>query len=289
MEYGLHIVTMTCLYVMLALSLNILVGYVGLLSMCQAGFYAIGSYGLTLLMMQAHLPFFLALPAAMAVAVLLSAVVGLPSLRLRGDYFVLASLGFQIIIYTIIYNWQSLTGGPYGISGIPRPQAFGFTFTSIQSFAGLTVAVTAVFVLVLSLALNSPFGRTLKAIRDDEMAAAALGKNVPRIKAAAFALSGGLAAVPGALFAVYAQYIDPASFGLVDAVFIVATVIVGGTGNMRGPIVGGITMVLLPEALRFMHMPDILAANVRQILFGVLLVILMRFRPQGILGNYRLT
>lgn len=287
MEYLLHIVVMACLYVMLALSLNLVMGYGGLLSLCQAGFYAAGAYAVALLTLKLHMGFFLALPICIAAAMLLSLLVGAPSLRLKGDYFVLASLGFQVIIFTVIYNWESLTGGPYGLPGIPRPQAFGVDSSSLPIFAALVVASTALFVLTMRMIALSPFGRMLKAIREDETAAAALGKSVPQAKAIAFAASAGLAAIPGAFFAVYARYIDPTSFGLSEAIFIVTVVAVGGTGNLVGPTAGALLMIMLPEGLRLLHIPDAVAANARQIVLGLVLILLMRVRPQGILGRYR--
>lgn len=288
MNYILHILIMVNIYFILALSLNLVVGYTGLLSICHAAFYGIGAYATTLLIMKAGWSFFPALLFAVLFTAVLSLLIALPSLRLRGDYFVLATLAFQIIVFVILYNWVSLTRGPYGIPGIPRPTLFNRELSSLPSYLLFSAATAGICITLLYLLGNSPFGRILKAIREDEIAAASLGKNVPRLKTVAFALSAGFAAVPGALFATYMRYIDPTSFTLDESIFILSVIIIGGTGNLSGPLLGVLLMVVLPEALRFVHIPDSIAANMRQIIYGVLLLLIMRFRPSGLKGEFKL-
>ncbi len=287
MNYLLHILTMINIYAILALSLNLLVGYTGLLSLSHAAFYGIGAYISTLLVMKLSLGFLPTLLLAIAGTVLLSFTISLPSLRLRGDYFVLASLGFQIIVFTILYNWIDLTRGPYGIPGIPRPKIFGVEINSIFLYFVFTGFIAALCAGLLYLIGHSPFGRTLKAIREDEIAAAALGKNVTRFKIRAFAIAAGFAAVPGALFAGYLRYIDPTSFTVMESVFILSIIIIGGTGNLSGPLIGTVLMIFLPETLRFLEIPDAIAANMRQIIYGALIILIMRYQPQGLSGEYR--
>lgn len=286
MTYLWHILVMINFYAILALSLNLVVGYTGLLSLCHAAFYGIGAYATTLLMMKAGLGFFPALLVAILLATLLSLIIAVPSLRLKGDYFILATLGFQIIVFAILYNWVSLTRGPYGIPGIPIPVVFGIKINSVfRYFLFSSVIATLCGILLWALA-ESPFGRVLKAVREDDLAAAALGKPVPLLKVTAFAIAAAFAAVPGALFAGYMRYIDPTSFTVMESVFIVSIVIIGGAGNFLGPLAGAAFLVLLPEVLRFLQMPDAVAANMRQIIYGLLLILLMRYRPQGFLGEY---
>jgi branched-chain amino acid transport system permease protein len=287
MNYVLHILVMTSIYLVLALSLNLVVGFTGLMSMAHAAFYGVGAYVSTLAMMRLGIPFVPALLLAIAAAVFLSFTISIPSLRLRGDYFVLASLGFQLIVLAVMYNWSGVTQGPYGIPGIPRPVVFGLRFGSIAEYLGLSAAVAAACVGLLHLVGNSPFGRVLRAIREDEMAAAALGKNIPRFKVVAFAVSSGFAAVAGVLFAGYMRYIDPTSFTLMESVFILSIIIIGGTGNVAGPAIGTVLMIILPEALRFVRIPEAIAANMRQVIYGLLMILIMRFRPQGIKGEYK--
>lgn len=288
MNYVLHLLILLSIYSVLALSLNLLVGYAGLLSLAHAAFYGVGAYATTLLMIKAGWGFFPALVVAILGAIVLSLMVAAPSLRLRGDYFVLATLGFQVIVFTILLNWVGLTGGPYGIPGIPRPRVFNLEVNSLPAYFPFSAVLAGICLLLLWLICASPFGRTLKAIREDEVAAAALGKDVFRFKVLAFALSGGFAAVPGALFAGYIRYIDPTSFTLLEAVFILSAVLIGGAGNIKGPLMGVMFVILLPEFLRFLHIPDTVAPNVRQILYGLFILALMRFRPQGLAGEYKL-
>lgn len=286
MNYLWHILVMINIYTILALSLNLVAGYTGLLSLCHAAFYGIGAYATTLLMMKAGWGFFPSLIVAILLTAALSLIIAVPSLRLKGDYFVLATLGFQIIVFVILYNWVSLTRGPYGIPGIPIPKVFGAEVNTVFRYFLFSGFFALLCGLLLWMLKTSPFGRVLRAIREDEVAAAALGKNVPLFKVAAFAIAAAFAAVPGALFAGYMRYIDPTSFTLMESVFIISIVIIGGAGNFVGPIAGAVFMVLLPEALRFLHIPDAIAANMRQIIYGLLLIILMRYRPQGLFGEY---
>jgi len=286
-NYILHILVMVSIYLVLALSLNLVVGFTGLMSMAHAAFYGVGAYVSTLAMMKLGIPFIPSLLLAMVAAVLLSLTISIPSLRLRGDYFVLASLGFQVIVFAILYNWVSVTKGPYGIPGIPRPTAFGVQLGSIAQFLLFSAALAAICACLLFFICSSPFGRVLKAIREDEMAAAALGKDIPRLKVIAFAVSAAFAAVSGVLFAGYMRYIDPTSFVLMESVFILSIIVIGGTGNVLGPAIGTVLMIVLPELLRFLKMPDAVAANMRQVIYGLLIILIMRFRPQGIAGEYR--
>jgi len=287
MNYVLHILVMMSIYFVLALSLNMVVGFTGLMSLAHAAFYGIGAYVSTLSLLKLGVGFFPAMLLGVVAAVIFSFTISIPSLRLRGDYFVLASMGLQIIAFAILYNWTGVTRGPYGITGIPRPVVFGFQLTTIAQFLVLSAVIAGLCVWLLYLIGNSPFGRTLKAIREDEMAAAALGKDIPRFKITAFAISAGFAAVAGALYAGYMRYIDPTSFVLMESVFILSIIVIGGTGNIIGPVIGTVLMILLPEFLRFVKMPDAVAANMRQVIYGLLIILIMRFRPQGIRGEYK--
>ena len=286
MNYLWHILNMVGIYAMLAMSLNLAAGYGGLLSLCHAAFYGLGAYVTTLLMLSAGLNFFPALGCAILLTAFLSLLIAVPSLRLRGDYFVLATLGFQIIVFAVLYNWVGLTRGPYGITGIPVPEIFGIEINSVARFLVFTAVVSGISMAILRLLAHSPFGRVLRAVRDDELAAAALGKNVTMLKTVAFVLAAAFAAIPGALFAGYMRYIDPTGFTLTESIFILSMVVIGGAGSFWGPLVGAVLLVLLPEALRFLQMPDSVAANLRQVVYGLLLIVLMRFRPQGLMGEY---
>jgi len=275
------------IYSILALSLNLLVGYTGLLSICHAAFYGIGAYISTLLIMNLHFGFIPSLLLSIIGAILISLIISISSLKLKGDYFVLATLGFQIVVFTILYNWVNLTRGPYGIAGIQRPKIFGFEINSLFSYFLFSCIIALICAVLIYLIGYSPFGRILKAIREDEISVLSLGKNIMRFKILAFAISAAFASIPGVLFAAYMSYIDPTSFTLGESIFILSIIIIGGTGNLSGPIIGTVLMIFLPEILRFLAIPDAVAANMRQVIYGLLIIIIMRYKPQGLLGEYK--
>jgi branched-chain amino acid transport system permease protein len=258
-----------------------------MLSLGQAAFYGIGAYLSVLALMVFNWPLLAALLFAMIGTGLLSLLISYPSMRLKGDYFVLVTLGFQLIVFTILYNWVSVTRGPYGIPGIPSPKLFGsIEISGIWSFLLLSTIFVAIVIFLFYHLIHSPFGRALRGVRDDEISMLALGKNVVRLKIQAFAISSSFIAIAGFLYATYVSYIDPSSFNLDESIFILSALIVGGLGNIRGPIIGALFVILLPEALRFLGLPDSIAANLRQIIYGLALIILMRYHPQGLAGTY---
>jgi branched-chain amino acid transport system permease protein len=232
------------------------------------------------------LPFLAAVLMSMALAALISFVVSLPSLRLHDDYFVIATFGFQMILFSVFNNWMELTRGPLGIPGIPRPVVFGWHIDTHLEFFILAASFACFAYFVVWRMTSSPFGRVLNAIREDEVFAKALGKNTLRFKVSAFAISATLAASAGCLYAHYITYIDPTSFTVMESILIISMVIIGGAGSLAGPLVGAVVLVTLPEALRFIGLPSAVAANLRQIIYGSLLVIMMMFRPRGLVGKY---
>src|SRR3989304_3184385 len=287
MSYLLHLLTLIVIYSVLGASLNLMVGYAGLLSLAHAVFYGIGAYTSALLATKLGWSPFLGLGAAVVVATTIAALASALFLRFRDDYFILATLGLQIITHGILHNWVSLTNGPFGIYGIPRPKLAGSSFTSNVSYFVLTLAIAILILWALHRLVESPFGRTLRAIRDDEGPALILGKNVGRYKILASAAAGGMAALIGGLYAHYIRYIGPDSFTLGESIFIFTIVIIGGSGNWWGSILGAAILILLPEGLRFVGLPSAVAGPVQQMIFGLLLMGLMLYRPQGFVGRYR--
>jgi branched-chain amino acid transport system permease protein len=298
MNYLLHLLIYLDIYIIIALSLNLIVGYTGLLSLAHAGFYAIGGYAYALLSLKLGWGFVPSVMVGMIVAATLSLVVSLPAWRLRGDFFVLATLAVQSLIYSAIYNWSSsnselgsiwnLTNGPFGITGIPRPSVFGWRISNQTEYAIFATVVAGLVGLVVWRLTASPWGRLLRAVRDDELAAQGLGKNVRLVKLQVIAIGSALVAVAGALYAGHVRYLDPSSANLDESILMLSMVIVGGMGNFRGPVVGAVVLVLLPEVLRFLALPDAVAANLRLMIYGLLLIVMMQFRPQGIAGDYRM-
>lgn len=286
MEYIFHILIMLNIYVMLVLSANLTIGMANLLTMCQAAFYGIGAYIGTFFLVQFNLPFVVIALVVMLLTGLFSWLVSYASVRLKGDYFVIATMGFQLIVYTILYNWTDVTRGPYGIPGIPGIKLLGlFELSGVYAYFALSLVVAAIVVLVLYRLVKSPFGRTLNAIRADETMVQALGRDTVAFKAWAFFISAAVAGLAGVIYASYVSYIDPTSFTLDESIFILSALFIGGIGNIKGPILGALFVVLLPELLRFVGLPDSIAANLRQIIYGLALILVMYFRPQGLWGK----
>ena len=286
MNYLFHIGVMLAIYGMLALSTNLLIGFGGLLTMAQAAFYGLGAYAYALLSLKLGLPFLVTLPAAIVLCALVGWLFGHAALRFRNEAFVLATIGFQMIVYVTLYNWTSLTRGPYGISGIPRPSFFGLGIESVLAYFIFTLVLFSLVFGFLRLVCSSPFALSLKALRDDEAAAQTLGIYPKGQYIHAMVISAALAAVPGVCFASYITYIDPTSFTLSESIFIACILLVGGSGNLKGPMCGVAFMIILPEALRFVGLPDSIAANLREILYGVMLIVLMYLKPKGLAGAY---
>jgi branched-chain amino acid transport system permease protein len=286
MEYFMHIVIMACTFTVLAVGLDLVAGHTGLLSISHAAFYGLGAYSSALLAVKWGVPFPVGVLTGMAVAALLSFVVSLPSLRLHDDYFVIATFGFQMIVFSIFNNWMDVTRGPLGIPGIPQPNILGWHVDSPSKFLVLAVILASFASFVVYRLTSSPFGRVLHAIREDEVLTQSLGKNTLSFKVAAFAVSAALAAMAGSLYAHYITYIDPSSFTVMESILVISMVIIGGAGSLWGPLVGAVVLVTLPEALRFVGFPGTEAANLRQIVYGMLLVVMMLFRPKGLVGKY---
>jgi branched-chain amino acid transport system permease protein len=299
MAYLVHVLIYLDIYVIVALSLNLVVGYCGMLTLAHAGYYALGGYAYALTTMLCGWAFVPSVLAAVVVAAFCSLAISLPAWRLKGDFFVLASLAVQALLFSTFNNWsdasarlgswRNLTNGPSGIAGIPKAEILGFTFSEPLYFLFLATATAALCGFVLWRLQSSPWGRVLIAMREDELATRGLGKNTRLLKVQALAISCGLVAIAGSLYAAYVSYLDPSSASLDESILMLSMVLVGGIGNFRGPIVGALILVTLPEALRFLNLPDVQAANLRLALYGFLLVSMMHFRPQGISGEYRLT
>jgi branched-chain amino acid transport system permease protein len=298
--YLLHLAVMVGIYAILAYSMNLILGFGGLLPFCHAALYGVGAYAYALarikgtpaaqegLLFTADWPFLPALALAIAAASLAGLVFALCALRFRGDFFIFATLGIQMIWFVILHNWAALGRGAFGIYGIPRPELMEWKVDQAAEYAGVIVLCAAGVCGALLLLYRSPFGLSLKALREDERAAESLG--IPSFWRyfATFGIAGACAGVAGALFASYVTYIDPTSFSLRESIFLVTLMLLGGSGNVKGPLAGVLMMVLLPEALRFLGLSSTLAPNVREILYGAILIALMFLRPQGLAGEYRL-
>lgn len=288
MEYLIHLAILIGIYSILGLSLNLVVGYTGLLSITHAAFYGLGAYTTAILLTSFGANFFVALVVGISITALLSLIIGATLSRFRGDYYALGSFGFNVILYSIFLNWQELTRGPLGIPGIARPSLFGYHFSSSISFLLLTLVLLALVYVCAHLITSSSFGRVLKAIREDEGAIQVFGYHSAYYKLTIFVIGAMMASVAGALFASYITFIDPSTFTLNESIFILAIIILGGLANNKGAVLGALCLILLPEVLRFVGFPSDIAAQMRQLVYGLLLIILMLYRPQGLMGEYKL-
>ncbi|MDP6670344.1 MAG: branched-chain amino acid ABC transporter permease [archaeon] len=282
--YLLHLLILICIYAILSMSLTLLTGYTGMLNLGHAAFFAIGAYASVLLVM-AGFPFWLGFLAAGGVAALFGVLLSIPSLRLRGDFLAIATLAFGEIIRSIMLNWTELTRGPLGIPGIPKPELFGIVFDSMLTYFVLTIVVVLATYVVLKYLLDGKFGIALKAIRENELIAESLGKDVKMLKMQAFAISALFAGFAGSLFAHYITFIDPSSFTLSETVLVLLMVVLGGLGSLVGSIAGAIILILLPEPLRFIGLPSSMVGQLRQIIYAGLLIVLIIKRPKGLFGE----
>ena len=287
MEYLLHILLIAGIYVILTLSLNLIVGYTGLPALGHAAFSCIGAYTSSLLALNMGLSPWIGLMIGACIAALSGAVIGYPAVRLKGDYLALATFGLGVIVYSIAKNWVSLTRGPMGLPGIPGFSVFGFQLSEIWSYLLLVFVFVILTIFVVNRIVDSPFGRILRSIREDEIASEALGKDTTKHKLLVFIIGAFFAGIAGSLYAHYITFIDPSSFTVMESITILLMVIFGGMGSISGSIAGAVILVIFPELLRFLGMPSAIAAPMRQMIYGLLLIVLMLKRPQGIMGVYR--
>jgi branched-chain amino acid transport system permease protein len=279
-RYALDLATQTGIYIVLALGLNVVVGQTGLLVLGYVAFYAVGAYTYAILSTGHWINFWAALPVAAFMAGIFGFVLGAPTLRLRGDYLAIVTLGFGEIIRIVLNNWDKLTGGPNGISDIPRPRIGSFEFSSLTPYYYLVLVFAALVIFFVSRLNDSRIGRAWIAIREDETAAEAMGVNTTWLKLLSFALGAVLAGLAGVFYAAKMGFVSPESFNFLESVIILCMVVLGGMGSIPGVILGAVVLYVLPEALRDFQ-------QFRMLIFGGSLVALMVFRPQGFIGTRR--
>ena len=286
MEYILHLLIFISIYILLSQSLSLTTGYAGLISLAHVGFYGIGAYTAAILSVNHGFSFLVILPLSMLLSGLIAIIVSTISLRTVDDYFIIITLGIQVVIFSVMNNWQGLTRGPLGIPGIPSVKILGFSFDDKISFLLLSIFFVGVVWFLLSNISRSPFGRVLIALSEDEIFTKSLGKNVYKAKVISFTISAMFASIAGVLYAHYISYIDPTSFTIHESIFILSIVIIGGMRNLWKITLAAAFLVLLPEALRFVGMPSSIAANMRQIIYGIILVLVI-FRSSDKLTKER--
>lgn len=299
-RYILDVGTTVLIYVLLGMGLNVTVGLAGLLDLGFVAFYAIGAYSFALLSTGLGLGFWVCLPLSGLIAALFGVLLSMPILRLRGDYLAIVTLGFGEITRIVILNWQEFTGGPAGISGIPRPTLFGMSFdrrppeglTSFHEVTGITFAtehrLMFLYLIALTLVLFAawvinrlralPVGRAWEALREDEIACRSLGINPVASKVSAYAVGGMMGGFAGCFFAARQGFVSPESFGFIESALILAIVVLGGMGSQIGVVIAALFIVLLPEVGREF-------ADYRMIVFGLAMIVIMVWRPGGLLSQ----
>lgn len=277
-DYFIDVAILCGIYIILALGLNVVVGFAGLLNLGFVAFYAIGAYTYALLNTKFGLEFWSALPFSVGFSAVAGFLLAIPALRLRGDYLAIVTLGFGEIVRLVLNNWDSLTRGPNGIGGIAPPVIASVSFGKLSYYYYLTFSFVLLTVFVTKRVYCSRVGRAWVAIREDEMASSVMGINTTNYKLYAFAFGAFWAGLAGALFAGKMQFVSPESFTFMESVLILCMVILGGLGSITGVVLGSLILVLLPEVLREVQLYRMLA-------LGAGLVILMIFRPQGLLGG----
>lgn len=275
MEYILHLLIFISIYILLSQSLSLSAGYSGLISLAHVGFYGVGAYTAAILSVNYGIPFLVTLPLSMLLSGLVAIAVSVISLRTVDDYFIIITLGIQVAISSVMNNWQRVTRGPLGIPGIPPIKILGISFDSKISFLLLSLFFVGVVWFLLNNITRSPFGRVLIALSEDEIFTKSLGKDVYKAKIISFTISAMFASVAGVLYAHYISYIDPTSFTINESIFILSIVIIGGMRNLWKIALAAVFLVLLPEALRFVGMPNTIAANMRQIIYGAILILVI--------------
>ncbi|TAK82383.1 MAG: branched-chain amino acid ABC transporter permease [Betaproteobacteria bacterium] len=276
--YLLHVLILCFLYAIPAVGLNLMLGYAGLVSLGHMAFAGVGAYTAAVLMVDGHWDFWLALLAGVLAAGVAGAAIGAICLRFRTHFFMIVTLAFGLMLYSVMNNWDEVTRGAAGFPGIPRPAPLGgFSFGPLPNFYYLALAAALAAFAVQWIVVRSDFGRVLAALRQDERLAQAKGVNTMLYKAAVFALGSAIAGLGGVLHVSFLRVAAPATFNLAESINAVLIVIVGGAGSLAGPALGALVFVGLPEYLRA-------AAEWRLVVFGVILVLIVLFAPQGLAG-----
>lgn len=281
-DYYRDVMTITGMYIVLALGLNLVVGQAGLLNLGYVAFYAIGAYTYAILSTSYGLSFWPGMALGALVASGLAVLLGAPTLKLRGDYFAIVTLGMGEITRIILNNWDTMTGGPNGIAKINRPEIAGYVFHTTLDYYYLILVIVIITIFAMHRLISSRIGRAWIAIREDEVAAETMGINTYRLKLLAFVLGSAWAGLIGVFFAAKMAFVSPESFTFFESVLILCMVVLGGMGSIPGIILGAVLLIGLPEVFRDFQ-------DYRMLAFGVALVLMMIFRPQGLLGTVKKT
>jgi len=280
MEYVLSVIVLMGIYIILSTSFNLIIGYGGLISIAHPIFFAIGAYTTGLCSLHFNTFPLVSLLLSGAAAIVFSLMLSLSSLRISGDYLLITSIGFQLGLLEVIKH-LGFTGGASGLGNIPNVvidlDRSGF-------FAASSVSIALLVVLFIRWILNGPYGLLISAMRDDEVAFVALGRNAMKIKLVIFAIGSGCAGLAGGLYAYYYQYVSPEQFEILQSSMILTMVVVGGMGSQWGPVVGAVLLLFMPQAIGFLNFPPSVMAPLQGLIYSLLVIIFMFLRPQGLLA-----
>ena len=280
MEYVYAVVILIGLYIVLAASFNLIIGYGGLISIAHPIFYAIGAYASAILSRDYGFPIPLAMLAGTLIALVASIMVALPSLRVSGDYLLIASIGFQLGLIEVFKN-ASWTGGAGGFTNIPAALSAS---VPREVYVAIVVVVAALAALLVRAIAHGPYGRAMAAMRDDEVAFSALGRNAVAMKVGTFALGSALAGFAGAFYAHYFRFVAPEQFDILQSSVVLTMVVVGGIRSTWGPVVGAVLLQALPQAITFLNLPPAVLGPLQGLLFTGLVLVFMFVRPQGLVS-----
>ncbi|MBI2451764.1 branched-chain amino acid ABC transporter permease [Candidatus Pacearchaeota archaeon] len=282
--YLIHILILIGIYLILAVSLNLSLGYAGLLSLGHVALFGIGAYTSALLNING-VPFVFSFLLAGLLAGFFGFLLAFATGKLKGDYYALASLGFAFVVYSLLLNLTEITRGPLGIPGISKPQIFGWAIKDNFSYLIFLALVCFVSIFLINKIVNSGFGKLLGAMRDDETGLRILGKDTKKLKYKTMFVSGFFAGISGSLFAHYIGFIDPNTFYISELVLILTIVILGGIASLKGSITATFVVIVLSELMRFLPLPSAIIGPGRQIVYAIVLIIILMFRPRGLLGR----
>ena len=281
-QYTLHLLIISCIYIILASSLNLITGYMGAFSLGHAAFYGIGAYTSALLAINLSLPFWITIWPGVLLAAFFGLILGIPSLKLKTSYLAITTIAFGNIVYLLLLNLVRLTKGPLGLVGIPAPTPikignFVVNFNTKGEYYHLVLTFMLIVLFFLNRLINSRTGRAIVSLKEDDIAAEALGVDVRFFKILTFVVGTGIAGLAGSLYAHYVGFISPESFNILTSIQILVMVIFGGLGTLYGPIIGAVGVTFLLEKLRFL-------SSFRLIIYGILLFIVVFYMPKGIIG-----
>jgi branched-chain amino acid transport system permease protein len=285
-EYLAHTLNLAFIFVVLTVSLNLILGYGGMASMAHGAFFCIGGYISAIVTMNVGWNFLIGVLTATIATAAVGGALSAPFIKVQEEYLILFTIAFQMVIYHLMLSLYNITGGDSGIFGVPAASLFGHTADTPARFLPFMAAFLFIVYYVAYKITESPFGRVLKGIREDERAVTSLGKNVIKFKVIIFMVGTGIAAGAGGVFAHYTRFISPTIGSLDQSILIIAMVVLGGTANLAGSALGAFLLIIIPEILNFLPGASDLIVPLRGFIYGALLIFFMRFRPEGLIPEY---